>query len=998
MPDAVRFFAVARQPRYPTAEYVDRMARTPRRSGGSSATYLALVLLLLGGMSAFVVWLATSGVASEVGTELAHRWLRLPDAMRTIIWAIAGSAALALAAFGIRRQQRIARVPAARREPPTIERRAPSLAESARSAHREEQGATSSALDAQADVDREKYGPKPAKQPLPESARPTQPPQVQDHGAEVGEPRPAPAPPRGPTRVPVPPSSRAPATISDRGTTTPAPALAAPPPAPNTGAAGLPAVWSAAGPSPAGPAKGAAPDPEPTPKTAPLAAIRKFVFGVPSLSTKPTTPTGLADRLWYPRGRAVRVGSDVIPDGMLYVGEGLASVGGGFATEAALLDPKLPRTPPPAGVTPDIPYWPNYAGLSPEARGYYVRWLLGGRHDPATPVGYIFLFFYGIERRLLADAGASESARAETPALLEEVERLLTIYGQNRSFHSYATNFLNAIRAQCGFEVPLDPTSTFGSRSSELSLGLRIGVGRFIAAARPIPAEWAFAWVCGDPETRLGTVARRCHDELRELFIHRYATRFGVGMTLEPNKTRLTVEYRCASPSFAGSAIRVGVGDLPDVAALSKPVNTLRKLLENCVDDLEGLSRLVGRSPGEASSIRALALLPKELLLLRKSRELAELRAWLERLVPAEEPILVAARELFTRLALDSVEIKKADATESARLLEHLGFGFEPDVRFGARVPKLDEPVAIFRRPQSEEGVPTGAFQAATVVLRLVAEVAASDADINEAEQQELEAQLERALDLDPGERRRLRAHLKWLIVARPGFAGLKKHLERLDTGGRLRIAQYAVAIAAADGHVDSAEIKTLQKIYRALELEPDQVFAHVHDVQAMSSRAPTEPVTIREAEAAPSGFRLPDAPPIPRDGVLLDRRAIERKLAETAEVSSLLSRIFVDDESTAAPTPMCAAAPGQPPGAGDAAPVVVAGLDEAGTALLRVLADLHTISRSDFETLAAERGMLPDGAIESMNEAAFQRCDEPLLEGDDPIEVNADVIKEMLR
>ncbi|MFN7951354.1 MAG: TerB N-terminal domain-containing protein [bacterium] len=983
---------------------------------------MVLALLLLGGLATFVVWLAASGVATQVGTELAHRWLNLSSTVRSAMWATCCGAGVALTALGIRRRQRkkgVAAVADLRTVGPRTRLRPsahpPTPVDSFEAKHPQHAHDGSRAWLA---VERERYGPQPEKHADPKPSHVTRlaqepPDEARDRGREqrggdAEERRSAPEQARGAAnpRKPPPlslldvPRDPAPATILSRAATDQASAVLtpAPPPPPKRELPEPPAARSVVGSSPAAAVQGQDAAQQATPLTAPLAAIRRFVFGSGSPSTTSTTPTELADRLWYPQGRSVRVGSDLIPDGMLYVGEGLPSVSGGFATEAALLDPKLPRALSPAGVAPNIPYWPNYAGLSPEARGYYVRWLLNGRCDPATPVGYVFLFFYGIERRLLADSESSESARSETPALLAEVERLLTIYGQNGSFRSYATDFLNTIRAERGLEVPLDLTSTLSGRSPELPLGIRVGVGRFIAAAQPIPADWALAWVCRDPETRLGTVARRCRDELRELFKHRYQAEFGAGMTLEPNKTRLALAYRCASPSFAGSTVTVRVGDLPDIAPLSKPVNSLRTLLESCADDLEGFSRLLGRSPAEASSIRALALLPKELVLSRETPELTELRDWLEGLVPADEPRLVVARELFSRLALDSAEIKKTDATDTARLLERLGVGTSP-MRFGTRgVPKLDEPIAFAGLRARKAFRPAHSTCRRGGVLRLAAEVAACDDEINEAEQQELEAQLERALDLDPGERRRLRAHLKWLVVARPGFAGLKKHLERLDAGGRSRIAQYAVAIAAADGHVDSAEIKTLQKIYRALELEPDQVFAHVHDAQAMPTRVPTEPVTIREADPAPPGFRVPDASPISREGVLLDRRAIERKLAETAEVSSLLSRIFVDDEATAAPSSVCgphdsaAQAPDTP------AAVVVAGLDGAGTALLRALADLQSIGRSDFEALAAERGMLPDGAIEALNEAAFRRCDEPALEGDDPIEVNAAVIKEMLR
>ena len=40
----------------------------------------------------------------------------------------------------------------------------------------------------------------------------------------------------------------------------------------------------------------------------------------------------------------------------------------------------------------------------------------------------------------------------------------------------------------------------------------------------------------------------------------------------------------------------------------------------------------------------------------------------------------------------------------------------------------------------------------------------------------------------------------------------------------------------------------------------------------------------------------------------------------------------------------------------------------------------------------------MPDGALEIVNEAAFDLAGEPVTEGSDPVEVNTDVVKEILR
>lgn len=54
--------------------------------------------------------------------------------------------------------------------------------------------------------------------------------------------------------------------------------------------------------------------------------------------------------------------------------------------------------------------------------------------------------------------------------------------------------------------------------------------------------------------------------------------------------------------------------------------------------------------------------------------------------------------------------------------------------------------------------------------------------------------------------------------------------------------------------------------------------------------------------------------------------------------------------------------------------------------------------SRAEFEELTGTLDLLPDGAIDVLNDAAFDAADEPLCEGQDPIEINLDIVKDMLR
>jgi TerB-C domain len=122
-----------------------------------------------------------------------------------------------------------------------------------------------------------------------------------------------------------------------------------------------------------------------------------------------------------------------------------------------------------------------------------------------------------------------------------------------------------------------------------------------------------------------------------------------------------------------------------------------------------------------------------------------------------------------------------------------------------------------------------------------------------------------------------------------------------------------------------------------------------------------------------------------------LDLSLIDRKQAETAAAAQLLQPIFT--EETSAETAL-----GNDFGQGGSiATLSAAGLDEAHASFLRILSQQPSWNRQDLVEVAQNNGLLLDGVLEVINEAAIERCDDALTEGEDPIELNPDVLQELL-
>jgi len=686
-------------------------------------------------------------------------------------------------------------------------------------------------------------------------------------------------------------------------------------------------------------------------------------------------PSQTPDQCWVARDREVDVAGRSIGGGLFYLGDGLPAANGDFPIlEPALVDPTLEVATQAHGMGPSRFYWPSYERLSPADRATYLEWLASPRQARDISQSLAFLYFYGLERRLLADPRADSAAFSERAMIVAELTRLEGEVEDDEGRVALARKlgelreFLDAQDLLQGRSNPPPPRERSGW---QVPLSLRMMVGEVAGAGLPLPAELALSWALTSPEAYRRTPAQRCSEEFAALFQIRYRERFGDGLSL-PRGKGLKVGYRPSSPGLKEIE---ELGSLPDVANSPKLVAPLRELARDCCAELDPYSRLRGRKRVEAESLKGVALLPAPLLKSHAHEDLEQLRELLREASSDDPPWLLSANDLLACWPGNPAKLPKREAVSLAQLVEKLGYGIEPDVRFGGSSPIRDSTVVVFAGGEHDARAASAAYASATMLLDLVAAVAAADGVVTAAEEHHLEAHVESAIGLDPGERERLRAHVEQVTRAKPSFAGLRKRLESLTPEQRERIGRGLVAVAAADGHISPEELKVLGKVFRLLGLDPDSVYSEAHTAAA-GAKAPRvlgrdEPKATEQADRS-----------------TLDRSLIEARIEETARVSSVLADIFdseVDDE----------------PAGGVAAPRVEAagrhGLEGAQVALARDLAEQQSWARAEVEELAAERNLLVDGALEEINNAAFERCDAPFTEGDDPIEVDVEVAKELL-
>ena len=660
--------------------------------------------------------------------------------------------------------------------------------------------------------------------------------------------------------------------------------------------------------------------------------------------------------------------------GMVYLGPDLRQ-GALSATWKPTIVPTLPVAASGPDITGDgMPYWPSYSEIGPNSRAAYLDWLATGRSDRRYGVGHVFLYFYGLERRFFIDSSGPHERRI----IIDEVDRLLQIYGDHRSVRRYFESFLDAAKVSLASDEELKPR--FWTAGYELPLGLRVALGRRAGDGLPLNADWALSWYCAHPDYALRTAASRAFPEFQAIFRILFAERYPAGMKIPLPKRTLRAQYQSASSDFE-VGLEEHIGAVPDISRITQPLNAARTLVEEATDSLDKYSRFLGRNPNGRGTIEAHALLPERLWEVFPSSEMDRLREWAGEIIGAGG--LCPVEAVVERLEGAAPEsIGKRQLTDAADALARLSVGLAPDPRFALRSPKRGEPVVLFNLPEGVtrlEAV-SGKYKSLLVSVAIGSFVAQADESVSESESNALAAAINRDPDLPEGERSRLKANLRWMMAVRPDLSLLRRHLRNAPCETSHEMGQIALSIAASDGVISGREVAALERLYSAIGLKTDGIYSALHTLSSAD-----DPVTVIPPAEGQPGFAIPPRPD-PENPLSLDADRVAAVMTNTARVSALLSEIFQDEEREEEPAEELGQAENE-----------FGGLDEKHAAFLGELISRPHWGEEEYRKLARQFRLLPDGAMETVNEWSHERFGDLLIVEDDGYMINIEIKDEIL-
>jgi hypothetical protein len=205
-------------------------------------------------------------------------------------------------------------------------------------------------------------------------------------------------------------------------------------------------------------------------------------------------------------------------------------------------------------------------------------------------------------------------------------------------------------------------------------------------------------------------------------------------------------------------------------------------------------------------------------------------------------------------------------------------------------------------------------------------------------------------------------------------MSSLRSKLKDAGAEHHLALRAAVVAIAHADSVIQSDEVACIEKIYKALGLDAALVYADLH-----AGEVPDGPVRVKAAEEEAPGEQIPDEPRAKTAS--LDAARIAAIRNDTERVSSVLGEIFSTEEDVS-----------DEANAVHALPSSMAGLNPKHAMLVEKIIQREHWTKEDFDETVGKQGLMPSGALEVLNEWAFEKFNEALLDEYDGYDVSPDI------
>ena len=624
-----------------------------------------------------------------------------------------------------------------------------------------------------------------------------------------------------------------------------------------------------------------------------------------------------------------------------------------------------------------LSYWPSYDKISAQCRGVYLDWLASDRDDPKTPISYVFIYFSGMEYRIITDP--AEKSDAEFIEIYKEVIRLYSVYSHNHSFAKYSSNFLKFMKAtrrdlieQYATKNPIRNVSLL----TDIAEDVNLIIANKISKEEPITADLAWEWLVSSGRHQFKTPYERLEQEFEFLFEVLFNQEYPKGMFIEYNGSSLHMVYTPSNHAVGRTLFPYR--DLPNPTSYHVEFGKIVAIAESVNLELDSLSRYMSKEGNSKDDVQGVILMPKPLInrMTETDSDLKSIKDWAESVVEHSDGLTTTAAlwehfnvdidDLGEDVKAQDRELKKAGAW-AVQLLNKLGFGVAPDKAYHDETISAFESFVLFKKSEQIDFEISNDYHNAKGIISLATPVLKGDIKEDDSINPQKAAKavmqiLHDAFSLSEVQKDSLHAYALWKLTNNSSTIKLKPKKEYFKTfkGSNDAIASLVTGVAFYDGMISKERIAKAEKVYSYMSWDKASLSSIIHNLQTSN---PTH------------GNK--------KSGAGLDFEKLKRYESETKKAGHILSNVFSSDEDEPA-TPAVEVKASETVAKTDLREPSIKGLDVAHGELYEKLISKDEWAVSEVEAMCQSLNLMMSAAIEKINDWSFDLIDDAVMEQDD--------------
>ena len=662
---------------------------------------------------------------------------------------------------------------------------------------------------------------------------------------------------------------------------------------------------------------------------------------------------------WVPKHQEVEIAGKLVR-GLVYVGKPpiVQTIFGENQFCNAYIDPSLPvsmTSSQKSYVGTDFYF--TYASLSPFERNKYLDWLVAGKTREHFDPRFIQIYFLGLERRLLADNPTSQD--------INDILMELTLLSDNFRIQNF--EFLYRLQRFYLFTTDIAPYYENASKSDFYIDPMLTKVEGSLKASNDelLGYQYFYCYLDECDDEIIESALQNHPHEFKFMFKLEFEKKIPDGIPSYSEEPEMFEEYLSISSEFScDDFIKFRGNYLESYLDYDFFWSYVYPIARKVAKNLNSNKRKNRKSRDKITLQN-----PKKSILSGNSNSDLQyqkqvIENWKDRILKQKNEISVYDVLKITGTADPSVEFTKQQWDRAVDKFMNSDFGLVPELSLFMEYANFDDPITIIEldRQDHEWRKTSKKYFSVLISVALGFLIFSKDGSLTKTQKSTIETLIKGTKGLKRAEKIRLSHNFQRMLKSPPfpKFTARLGHYKKLIDPNIVR--PFLVKCASIGNLNNAKTVSLMETIYKRMGVDTALVYSDLH----------AEESTSQYTEIRKKQGKIRE----------LDFEKINKIRSETEQVSEVLGGIFNEQQAVSSSEKSNL--------------VGSLGLDNKHEILVRNLLDKSNWTESEFEKLVKQQGLFTAGALESINEWAFDRFEAPLIDDHDGYQVDVDIIEKI--